>query len=174
MSLFTKDRHVSNLHMSLFYKEQTWAICWRGSSQKSNVSKSLLSLFKKELREWFTRDSSKLLAKNERFARKICFFWMFLQFFPCFRPKIESFPSLLAQLICFKEQLERWERFTLFCKWIALSLFCSQKTSESLEKLMIKFPTLVSLMSKTNYGGKKLLKLYRKRTGSREKFGILS
>ena len=48
------------------------------------MSNSHTSLFTKEQCEWFACASSKSLAKNERFARKIHIFSMFLTVFPLF------------------------------------------------------------------------------------------
>ena len=55
--------------------------------------------------------------------------------------KIESLPSSIeSHRIFFKDRLER---FNLFCDRIDLSIFQSQKNIDSIEKPMIKFPTLL-------------------------------
>ena len=51
--------------------------------------------------------------------------------FPLFMPKSEALPSLLF--------IDRRGRFTRFQEQIALFLFCSQKSSDSLQKPMSKF-----------------------------------
>ena len=95
------------------------------------------SLFKKEWHEWFTH----FLRANRTFALKkqvICppkfvvFAMFFLQFFTAFpicMPKSESLPSLFAPSLFFKE-------------WIAILLFCTQKTSDTHKKPKSEFPTL--------------------------------
>ena len=76
----------------------------KSSLKKSGVSKTLSLLCKKERCEWFTGNSSKLLAKNERFAQKFVFFIRFWQ----------SLSSLFDHLLFFKEQLERFAPVALY------------------------------------------------------------
>ena len=117
------------------FKKQPWAICSRHSLQKRNMSELLSSLFKKDWCEWFSRDSSKSLAKNEWFHEKFVFLYVLV--FPRFIPKSESLRSFLKsdlsdslRLLMTKEWLER---FALFHEQIK-SFFYLQKTSELLEK----------------------------------------
>ena len=135
--------------MSLLTKEWPWAIHSHRSLQKSNVSKSLSVLFKKELCEWFACDSSELLPKTSD-ALKNSYFCMFLTVFHLFMPKSESLPSLFAHLLFFfKRPWAIWlglswqksdGRDPLF--FTNTSLFRSHKTSKSLKKPMSVFPTL--------------------------------
>ena len=103
------------------------------------------SLFKKEQPDWFARDLSQLLAKNERFAQKIRIFYLFLTDFPPLYAQEQSAHLLflmsnlsnLLPLLFTKKQL--WA----ICSFLmSESLFGSQKKSKSLEKPMSKFPTL--------------------------------
>ena len=95
---------MSDLLTSLFTKEQPWANLSRHSLQKSSVSESLLSLFKKEQCEWFDSDSSKSLAKNKWFARKFVFFICFDNFSPFLCPRA-NLSSLFAHLLFLKSCL---------------------------------------------------------------------
>ena len=95
---------MSNSLSSLFKKERPWATCSCHSLKKSNrewialaslykratVSKSLTYFFKKEQCQWFTRDSSKLLSKNEPFDRKKPNFLYVFDSFPPFYAKIAN------------------------------------------------------------------------------------
>ena len=67
--------------------------------KKATVSDSLFKIYQCE---WFACYSTESLAKNERFARKICTFRMFLTVFPfaCV-PNSESILSLFAHLLFF-------------------------------------------------------------------------
>ena len=122
------------------FKKRPWAICSRHSLQKRNMSELLSSLFKKDWCEWLARDSSKSLAKNERFHEKFIFLYVLV--FPRFIPKSESL-RLLFILSFLKSDLsdslrllmtKEWlERFALFHEQIK-SFFYSLKTSELLEK----------------------------------------
>ena len=92
------------------FKKRPWAICSRRSLQKRNMSELLSSLFKKDWCEWFSRDSSKSLAKNEWFHEKFVFLYVLV--FPRFIPKSESLRSFLKsdlsdslRLLIIKEQL---------------------------------------------------------------------
>ena len=165
------------------------------------MSKSLLSLFKKDQCQWFTRESLFHSKNKERFARKKSYFSpCFLQFFTVFplsMLKSDSLPSLFIPLLFFKELLwvnrsclslqksnheqialvalykrVAWanrsccslncsccslqksgrslkksrrakERNIRFSEWIALLLFRSQRTSDSLKKPNSEFPTLL-------------------------------
>ena len=159
----------------LFTKEWLWAFHSCHSLQKSDVSDSLSLLFRKERCEWFARDLSGLLAKNERFTQKMCILCMFLTVFPLFMPQSESLLSLFTHFLFFKERLERFSPVSFYKRvtmsdslWLLMkkerqwaihsgrscqksngseSLFCSQKTSESLEKPMSEFPTLICLLT---------------------------
>ena len=115
--------------------------------------KSLSSLFKKERCEWFARDSSELHAKRAIHSKN-SYFCMFLTVFPLFMAESESPMSLFAHLLFFKEQIERFAPFAHNNRATVsdslMSLFCSQKTSDSLEKPMSEFPTLTNELGKTN------------------------
>ena len=144
----------------------SFLFCWKLLISKSNScsfvksykSKSLLSLFKKEQCEWFALS----LSKNERFAWKKSNFCMFLTVFHCFSPlqympKRESLPLLFALSLFFKKQRKWFPVVALYkrakvrkslkssgaiCSFqeqIAISLFCSQKKSDSL-KTKERFP----------------------------------
>ena len=95
---------MCNLLLSLFTKEQPWANCSCCSVKRAT---------------WVIRPCFKRIAfKNERFAQKNLFFFIFfLQFFtafPLFMPKSESLPSLFAQSLFFKELQERFALVTLY------------------------------------------------------------
>ena len=96
--------------------------CSRNSLKKSDLSDAIVI-------QWFA-------PKKLYFSP---FFWQFFTTFPLFMPKSKSLLSLFAMSLFFKE---RWEQFALFHKQIAISLFCSQKTSDSLKKPKSEFPTV--------------------------------
>ena len=121
------------------------------------MSKKLSSLFKKE----------QSLANLDFCAFSELLLKFFLTVFPLFMPKREFLSLLFAQLLFFKEgweqfapvarykratvsdsltvlmTKERREQFALIHKRIAPLLFRSQKTSDSLEKQMSEFLTLM-------------------------------
>ena len=72
---------VSKSILSLFKKEQLWANHSHCSLQKSNLEGSALDFFKKERHQWFTLDSSVTISKN---AWKKRIYHMFLTVFPPF------------------------------------------------------------------------------------------
>ena len=105
------------------------------------MSKPLLLLCIKEWHEWFALDSSKLLSKTSNLLETKSCFLMFLTVFHCFSPfyapkKIKLLPSL------FTLTKEQSGVICSFHKQIALSLFCSHKTSNSLGKPKSEFPIL--------------------------------
>ena len=95
--------------------------------KRAAMSKSLLSLFKKDQCQWFTRESLFHSKKKERFARKKSYFSpCFLQFFtvvPLSMLKSDSLPSLFIPLLFFKELL--WANRSCLslqksdCEWFA-------------------------------------------------------
>ena len=66
----------------------------------------------------------------------------FSQFSPFSCQKSELLPSLFTQLLFFKDRRDQFTLVALSHERIALLFFLSQKTSDSLEKPTIKFPTL--------------------------------
>ena len=120
---------VSDLLMSLFLIEQPWAICSRCSLQKRNKSKMLLSLFKKERHEWFSCDSSKLLAKIEQVAQKICFFHVFLAVFGFFMPSSELLICSFVTLIYTAVGLYDTHCLNGLFSW---SSYCMYKNNETI------------------------------------------
>ena len=131
------------------------------NSPLSNMSDreriATLDFFKKEHRQWFARESSESLAKNMQFAQKRIF-CMFLTVFLPFMPKSESLPLLFAQSLFTKEwpwaicSRRSWQKSdgsdSLF--FTSVSLFRSQKMSNSLEKQMSEFPTLSKTLTGPN------------------------
>ena len=113
-----KERPGCDSLSIIFTKEQPWANRSHRSLQKSQVSESLLSLFKKKRCECFAHHWIESLAKNERFPWKTR---MYLTVFPLFMPKSESLPLLFSHSLFFKEPHEWFALVALF------SLFCSQK-----------------------------------------------
>ena len=78
------------------------------------VSESLSLLIKKEQCEWFACDSSKSLAKNERFTQKICLFRMFETSVPLFNAQewithvaLCSFALVSTWVICSRRSLQK-------------------------------------------------------------------
>ena len=87
------------------FKERLWANHSRHSLMWATMSKSLLSLCKKERHEWFPCDLSKSLSKTSNSLNKIHIFHMFSSFSllsPFFMTKSESLLSLFAQLLFLK------------------------------------------------------------------------
>ena len=167
--IFNRRATVSDSLRLLMTKEQHWANRSCRSCQKSDVSDLLRSLRTKELHEWFAHDSSKSLAKTSNSLKKIiqtlCFSHKFLTVFTLFMPMRKSLPSLLTQSLFFKSNMsdsitslftkERPWAICSGCSWqksagsnllffSSASLFRSQKASESLEKPMSEFPTLLA------------------------------
>ena len=113
------------------------------------MSKSLLISLKKSN----VSDSSEWLSKNERFAKKTYFLYVFDSFslvFRCIKPKSEwllwpLFNQSLFKRVTVSDSLrllmtkEPQERFTHFHERTALS---HTKTSDSLEKPMSEFLSL--------------------------------
>ena len=117
---------------------------------------------------WFER----IAFKNEQFAQKNSYFLYVFTAFPLFMPKSESLQLLFFQerrvwfslIALYKRSTmsitfpslfikELQTRFALFQEGIALSLFCSQKTSDSLEKPKSEFPTLITVhCTRSNWG----------------------
>ena len=150
----------------LLFKKKLWAICSCPSWQKSDGSELLSLLLKKS-----DRSDSLVIPVNCSPKREICStklifflcFWQFFTAFPLFMPRREllftkerlwanrSHPSLQ------KSDHERFAQVAQ-CSWqksdgkdfffTSKSLFRSQKTSNSLKKLMSKFPTLPLLWNK--------------------------
>ena len=89
-----------------YFKEGLWGIHFQYFALYKRVTVSNL-LFKKELCEWFARDSSKSLAKNEWFARKFYFhmFWQFFTFL-CSRANRSCCSSLIGSFL--KSDSERF------------------------------------------------------------------
>ena len=135
--------------LSVFFKKSPWANRSYRSLKKSNCEQSALStIYKRVMRGNYSRNSLKKSDLSDAiviqwFAPKKLyfspFFWQFFTTFPLFMPKSKSLLSLFAMSLFFKE---RWEQFALFHKRIAISLFCSQKTSDSLKKPKSEFPTV--------------------------------
>ena len=75
-------------------------------------------------------------------------FWQFFTAFPICMPKSKSLRLLFAPMLFKKEQQER---IALEKEWIAISLFHTQKTSDSQEKPKSKFPTLTNLQIHSFY-----------------------
>ena len=82
---------------SLFTKERLWTNPCCCSLQNSVRERIALNFFKKERRQWFTRDLSKLHSKNEQtFFICIQFLVCFGQFSPLFMPKEWIAPAPVA------------------------------------------------------------------------------
>ena len=125
------------------FKERPWAIHSHRSLQKNDheqfaqvvlYKRAIVSdsLFKKEQCKWFSHDSSKLLAKNERIAFKNSYFSYVLDSFPPFYAQERIAPVALYKRLTMSDSLrslmtkERREKFALFHEWIAFSLLHSQ------------------------------------------------
>ena len=101
------------------------------------MSESLLSHFTKKQSGGFAHFHERIslsLTKHEQFAQKHLYFFIF---FLC--------PKQIAPVTLYKRVTFRGERFTIFQKQIAISLFGSQKTSNSHEKPKSEFPTLFTV-----------------------------
>ena len=129
--------------------------------KRATVSKSLLSLFLKEQpwanRSWFLL--YKKIDASDLLVNWISVFLSFSQFFTLFMLKSKLLPSLFKKewpwANCSHPALQKERLWAICscCSWqksdgsnslffTSESLFCSQKTSNLLEKLMSKFPTL--------------------------------
>ena len=148
----------------LLFKKKLWAICSCPSWQKSDGSELLSLLLKKS-----DRSDSHVIPVNRSPKREICstkliFFLCFWQFFYCFSPFYAQERIALYKRATVSQSLpslftKEWPwAIRSGCSWqksdgkdfffTSESLFCSQKTSNSLEKLMSKFPTLPLLWNK--------------------------
>ena len=116
--------------------------------KRAAMSKSLLSLFKKDQCQWFTREPLFHSKKNERFARKKSYFSpCFLQFFTVFplsMLKSDSLPSLFIPLLFFKELL--WANrscLSLQKEWLwVIRSHCSLQKSHGSDALISKRESL--------------------------------
>ena len=120
---------------SLFKKERLWGNWSRHSVQKSGDSESLFNMSDSLVFLKANCTFALLLSRNEQFARIFCCCFhhvltVFHFFSPFYAQERITPVALCSVALFFKEQ-------------IAISLFCSHKTSNSLEKLKSEFLTLL-------------------------------
>ena len=100
--------------LSIFKKEWLWAIRSRHFLKKCNLEQiALIARYKIAtvseslwflLKQWyqcFARDSNELLSKNERFAKKHLFLYVFDNFPPLLCQKSKSLPGALHSIALF-------------------------------------------------------------------------
>ena len=138
---------VAELGICSFAQNRSFKRATISNSLTLLVSESLSSRFKIERCEWFPRDSSKLLAKNEQIAQNVFFVYVFDNFPPFYaQEQIDS--VALCSFTLFKERLEQFAPISLYKRVTMSHLLRSLMTKEQRERFALFHEQITFLLTK--------------------------